>query len=371
MLTARQIPITSVAIGDAEEREVLEVLRSGRLVQGPKVEELERRFGELAGVRHAIAVANGTIALEAALEALGIGEGDEVVTTPFTFVATVNAALHAGATVRFADIDPADFCMTADSAAAVITPRTRALLPVHLYGHPAGVDALAALATARGLRLVEDAAQAHGATLHGRHVGTADVGCFSLYATKNIAAGEGGLVTTNDDDVAARLRLLRNQGMRERYAYEVPGRNWRLSDLHAAVALPTLRTYEQVLDRRDANARGLIERLAGVDGLVLPGVRDGATHAWHQFTVRVDQTRIARADFVDAVRARGVGCEVYYPKLATDYDCYREHPRVVLDDTPVARRVATEVVSLPVHPGLGSGDLDHIAAVVRDVMGQS
>jgi dTDP-4-amino-4,6-dideoxygalactose transaminase len=370
VLTARPIPITSVTIGDAEEREVLEVLRSGRLVQGPKVEELERRFGELAGVRHAVAVSNGTIALEAALEALGVGEGDEVVTTPFTFVATVNAALHAGATVRFADIDASDFCMTAASAAQLVGPRTRALLPVHLYGHPADVDALGALAAAHDLRLVEDAAQAHGATVHGRHVGTADVGCFSLYATKNIAAGEGGLVTTNDDEVAARLRLLRNQGMRERYAYEVPGRNWRLSDLHAAVALPTLRTYDQVMERRDANARGLIERLTGVEGILLPSARDGVTHAWHQFTIRVDQSRIARADFVDAVRARGVGCEVYYPKLAGDYDCYREHPRVVLDDTPVARGVAAEVVSLPVHPGLDGTDLDQIADAVRDAMGQ-
>ena len=264
------ISISTVELGPEVEALVLEVLRSGLIAQGPKVAEFERRFAELCGVPHAVAVNNGTTALVAAFEASGIGPGDEVVTSPFTFVATVNAALEVGATVRFGDIRDDDFCLDPDRLGDVIGPRTKAVVPVHLYGQCADMDAIAAIAADRGLTVVEDAAQAHGATLHGRPAGSWGTATFSFYATKNITTGEGGMVTTADDAVADRLRLLRNQGMRRRYEYEVPGHNWRMTDLHAALALPQLTTYPQAVAARQANADRLSAGLRDLPGVVVP-----------------------------------------------------------------------------------------------------
>jgi perosamine synthetase len=234
------IPITRVRLGEEEERLVLEVLRSGQLAQGPMVERLEHDFARLCGARHAIAVSSGTTALVAALQALGVGPGDEVVTSPFTFAATLNAILETGATARFADIEPTTFTVDPASVRRRLSPRTRVVMPVHLYGQPADMDRLVAIAADHGSAIVEDAAQAHGATVRGRAVGTFGIGCFSLYATKNVTTGEGGIVTTDDDELAASIRVLRNQGMRTRYSYDVVGHNYRLTDLQAAVGIPQL-----------------------------------------------------------------------------------------------------------------------------------
>ena len=239
------IPISKVDVRDAEPL-VLEVLRSGALAQGPVVERLERAFAEVVGVRHAVAVNNGTTALVAALQVLGLRPGDEVVTSPFTFAATLNAILEAGATARFADIDEADFAIDPAAVEAVVGDRTAVLMPVHLYGQTADMGPLTAIARRHGLHVVEDAAQAHGAAYEGRGAGSFGLGCFSFYATKNLTTGEGGMITTSDDALADRLRVLRNQGMRERYRYELAGHNYRMTDLHAAVGLPQVaRTAEQ------------------------------------------------------------------------------------------------------------------------------
>ncbi len=234
------IPISTVRLGADEERLVLEVLRSGHLAQGPMVARLEAGFADVARVRHVVAVSSGTTALVAALQALEVGPGQEVVTSPFTFVATLNAILEVGAAPRFADISLRDFCMDPERVADACTSRTRVLMPVHLYGQPADMGRLVPIAQERSIAVVEDAAQAHGAELDGRAVGSFGLGCFSLYATKNVTTGEGGLVTTDDEALADRLRLLRNQGMRNRYEYEVPGHNYRLTDLQAAVGIPQL-----------------------------------------------------------------------------------------------------------------------------------
>jgi len=247
------IPITVVSVGPEEEKLVLEVLRSGHLAQGPVVEEFESRFAAAHDVGHAVAVNNGTSALVATLEALGIGPGDEVITSPFTFGATLNAILESGATARFADIDE-NCCLDPDATEHLIGPRTRVIMPVHLYGLPADMPRFERLAAEHGLGLVEDAAQAHGARVGGRAVGSFGIGCFSFYATKNITSGEGGMVTTNDEEVADRLRVLRNQGMRARYQYELAGHNYRLTDLQAAIALPHLLRLGAVNDSRRANA---------------------------------------------------------------------------------------------------------------------
>jgi dTDP-4-amino-4,6-dideoxygalactose transaminase len=363
------IAVSAVDLGAEEEALVLEVLRSGRLAQGPMVERLEAGFRELAHTRNAVAVSSGTTALAVALEALGVGAGDEVLTSPFTFIATLNAILEAGAVATFVDIAD-DFTIPADAVDAAINPATRAVMPVHLYGLPADIAAIAHTAHERGVALVEDAAQALGATAAGQPVGSFGLGCFSLYATKNLTSGEGGVVTCDDDDIADRLRLLRNQGMRARYEYELPGHNYRLTDLQAAVAIPQLARLETVTQRRRRNAVALTAGLEDVPGLVCPSVPAGRTHVWHQYTVRVTPAaRHSRDEVVTMLGERGVGTGVYYPRIVTDHDCYRAHPQVRVADVPNARAAAAEVLSLPVHPGLTDDDLATIVGAVREVLG--
>lgn len=364
------IPITTVRFGAEEERQVLEVLRSGVIAQGPKVKELEERFATMHGVRHAVAVNNGTTALVAALEALQLQPGDEVITSPFTFVATLNAILEAGATATFADITDADFNVDPASVIANISEKTKVLLPVHLYGQMADMDPLVGVAAERGMRILEDSAQSHGATYKGKFAGSFGLGTFSFYATKNLTTGEGGLITTDDDGIADTLRVLRNQGMRARYAYEMAGHNYRLTDLQAALALPQLDRYADIVGTRKRNAARLIEELSDVPGVVMPRELPGRSHVWHQFTVRVTaDARVSRDEFVEALGAAGIGCGVYYPRLLWDYDAYRDHPRVHRSETPVAARVATEVVSLPVHNALSDHDLGTIIAAVKKIAG--
>jgi perosamine synthetase len=363
------IRLSGVHVSEESERLVLSVLRSGHLAQGPMVERLEHEFAALCGTRQAIAVTNGTIALVAAMQGLGIGAGDEVVTSPFTFVATVNAILECGATVRFADIDPETFVVDAAAVADAIGPSTRALMPVHLYGQAPDMWAIAALASEHDLAIVEDAAQAHGAMAGGDPVGSFGVGCFSLYATKNVTSGEGGMLTTNDDVVADTLRVLRNEGMRDRYQYERAGHNYRLTDVQAAVAIPQLATLADCNERRRANAARLDEGLDGITGLRTPVGVPGNTHVFHQYTVRVTEgARLDRDTLARRLAEQGIETGVYYPRVVHDYDCYRTHPRVVVTDTPAATIAAREVLSLPVHPRLAAGDIDRVIEAVRTAL---
>lgn len=364
------IPITRVQFGPEEERLVLEVLRSGSIAQGPKVKELEDEFGAMFGLGNVVAVNNGTTALVAALQVLDLEPGDEVVTSPFTFVATLNAILEAGATAVFADIREDDFNIDPASAADRVTDRTRVLMPVHLYGQTADMDPLLELAGDRGLALVEDSAQAHGASYRGRYAGSFGIGCFSLYATKNLTTGEGGFITTSDDGVADRLRVLRNQGMRARYMYEVAGHNYRLTDLQAAVGIPQLQRYAATVEARRRNAERLTEGLDGVPGVIVPRQLEGREHVWHQFTLRITaEARVGRDEFVERLAEHGVGSGVYYPRLVTDYDVYRQHPRVVPSEVPVAERIAREAVSIPVHHHLDEAEVAHIVSTVRTIAG--
>lgn len=352
------IRVSQPAFGPEVEALVLEVLRSGQVAQGPMVARLEALGAEMAGTHHAVAVSNGTVSLETAFEVLGIGPGEEVITTPFTFAATVNAALRTGATVRFADIRP-DFTIDPDAVAGLVGQRTAALVPVHLYGLMADMPALMAIAERHGLAVVEDAAQAHGASVGDRRAGSFGIGSFSFYATKNVAAGEGGLLTTDDDDVARRFRLLRNQGMIERYRYEAVGRNLRMTDLQAALAIPQMEHLEAANDARRRNAARLTERLGGA-AMDIPAVPDGRESVWHQYTVLLP--RGADRDAVQArMREAGVDSGVYYPRLVWDYPVYRDHPGVVPDETPTARDAAARCLSLPVHPGLAKEDVELVA----------
>jgi dTDP-4-amino-4,6-dideoxygalactose transaminase len=335
------------------------------------VARLEDAFATLCGVQHAVAVTNGTVALVAAMQVLGLEPGDEVVTSPFTFVATLNAILECAAVARFADIDAQTFTVDAAAVADAITPRTRVLMPVHLYGQPADMARIVPLAAQRDLLLVEDAAQAHGATVDGRAVGSFGLGCFSFYATKNIASGEGGIITTDDDLLADTLRVLRNEGMRGRYEYERAGHNYRLTDVQAAIAIPQLAQLAGSNERRRANAARLDQGLAGIPGLRTPIVAPGRTHVFHQYTVRVTpDSRLNRDELAGRLAEHGIETGVYYPRVVHDYDCYRSHPRVVATPLPQAELAAREVLSLPVHPALSANDLDRIVDVVRSALGE-
>ena len=356
------IRVSQPHFGADVEALVLEVLRSGQVAQGPMVARMEALGAAMAGTRHAVAVSNGTVSLESAFEVIGLGPGDEVITTPFTFAATVNAALRTGATVRFADIG-ADFTIDPDAVAALTGERTAAIVPVHLYGLMADMPALMILADVHGAAVVEDAAQAHGASFDGRRAGSFGIGSFSFYATKNVAAGEGGLLTTDDDDIAHRFRLLRNQGMVERYRYEAVGRNLRLTDLQAALAVPQLERLDESNAARRANAARLTALLDGHTGLGLPDVPKGREHVWHQYTVLLPEG--ADREQVQArMRQAGVEAGVYYPRLAWDYPIYRDHPQIVRDDTPVARSVTGRCLSLPVHPRLAAQEVEQVAAAL-------
>jgi perosamine synthetase len=362
------IPITVVRVSPEQEELVLEVLRSGQLAQGEYVERLERRFAEIHGVNHALAVNNGTTALVAAMQAHDIGPGDEVITSPFTFVATLNAILETGATARFADIGD-DYNVDPAAMEALVNERTKVLMPVHLYGQMADMVAIEAIASSRGLTIVEDSAQAVGASGAGRMAGATGTGCFSMYATKNVNTGEGGMITTNDDGIADRLRVLRNQGMRARYQYELAGHNYRLTNLAAAVGLPQLDDLDAMTTARQKNAAVLRAGLSGVPGLLVPpDPPSGYEHVYHQFTLRVtSEASVDRDTAVERIVAAGVGAGVYYPSNVFDYDCYRSHPGVVVDDVPTSTLIASQVFSLPVHQHLSDADLDRVVEVVAEV----
>lgn len=363
------IPISVVKLDTRAEELVLSAIRSGQIVQGEFVEQLEHEFSEMIGVTHAVAVNNGTTSLIAALEAMGVGPGDEVITSPFTFVATLNAILACGATARFADISTEDFNITAENIAAQITPRTRALIPVHLYGQGADMTAITALAAEKNLLLLEDAAQAHGAAVDGTPVGTFGVGSFSFYATKNITTAEGGMITTNDDSLADRLRVLRNQGMRARYQYELAGNNWRMTNIHAAIGLSQLSGYNQQVKQRRANATFYGEALSDIPGIELPKQLPGREHVWHQYTLRVtSEARVTRDELVDQLTGAGIGCGIYYPKLVYDYPPYYNRADVVPTSVPNAEMAVREVVSIPIHPQLSASDLDEVAGAIRTIM---
>ncbi|NBE50236.1 aminotransferase class I/II-fold pyridoxal phosphate-dependent enzyme [Streptomyces sp. YC537] len=351
------IPAARPVIGEAEIEAAVRVLRSGHVIQGPEVAAFEEEFSELVAERTCVAVNSGTSALHLSLMALGIGRGDEVVVPSFSFAATANAVRLAGAEPVFADITPDTYCLDPDAVAAAIGPRTAALMPVHLYGHPAPMDRLMPLAARQGLAVIEDACQAHGAALHGRPVGSfGQAGCFSFYPTKNMHALEGGMITTDDPQLARTLRLLRNQGMEQRYENEIVGANMRMTDVAAAVGREQLRQLPAWTEQRRANAKVLD---SGIEGLPVPQVADGARHVYHQYTVAVPD---GRRDAVQRELAgQGIGSAVYYP---TPIHRLRPYQDLSAPPLPETERACAEVLSLPVHPTLGQGELERIARAV-------
>lgn len=352
------IPISKPYIGAEEKAAVLEVLDSGILCQGARTRRFEECFARHCGVQHAVAVSSGTAALYLALLAHGIGPGDEVITTPFTFIATVNAILFTGANPVFVDIEPETFNLDPDLVTEAITPHTAALLPVHLYGHMCDISRLQAIAQAHGLALIEDACQAIDATYCGRCAGSFGTGAFSFYATKNLAVGEGGMITTDDGAIADKCRLLRNHGMRRRYYHELAAHNFRMTEMSAAIGLVQLARIQALTADRRANAAYLNRHLTSV---MTPTEKPGWRHVWHQYTVRFDDEQ-ARDTAAEELAARGVGTGIYYPVPAHKQHYLAErYGEITL---PMAENMAARVLSLPVHPQLGPEDLE---IIVREV----
>jgi len=354
------IPISKPYIGEAEKQAVLEVLESGMLAQGPRTAKFEERFASVCGTKFAIATSSGTTALHIALLAHGVGPGDEVITTPFTFVASVNSIIYTGARPVFVDIEEDTFNINPTLIEAAITPKTKAIMPVHLYGYVCAMDRLQAIADKHNLVVIEDACQAVGATYKGQAAGSFGTGCFSLYATKNIMSGEGGMITTNDDNLAHQCRMLRNHGMQRRYYHDILGYNFRMTDLHAAIGLAQIERLEEFTAKRRANAAYLN---AHIKSVITPKVRDGYEHVWHQYTIRVDGGR-DRDAAVKQLNDAGVGTGIFYPVPANKQTHLVE---MGLGDVslPVAERLAQEVISLPVHPQLSQADLETIVTEVN------
>ncbi len=350
------IPIARPQLGEEEKRQVWDAMASGSLAQGPRVREFEERFAALIGTAHAVATSSGTTALHLALLGYGIGHQDEVITVPFTFIASANSVLYTGARPIFVDVDERDFTMDVEQVERAITPRTRAIMPVSLYGQPADMPAIVEIAERHGVAVVEDACQSHGASVGERRSGTWGAGTFSFYPTKNMTTGEGGMLTTDDAELADRVRLLREHGMKVRYHHEIVGYNFRMTDIAAAIGLAQIDKLNGYNERRRAIAARYDAELRGV---ITPSVRPGVTHVYHQYTIRVRE----RDAFAEALKARGVGSAIYYP-----IPVHRQAPFVALgygtESYPVTDRLTTQVLSIPVHPSLSE---DEVATVIGAV----
>lgn len=324
------------------------VLRSGQFIMGPNVKAFEEEAAAYLGVRHAVGVNSGTDALVIALHAAGIGEGDEVITTPFTFFATAEAVSRLGATPVFVDIDPLTFNINPDLIEPAVTPRTKAILPVYLYGQAADMDPIMEVAKKYGLKVIEDTAQAFGGEYKGKKLGTiGDAGCFSFFPSKNLGAfGDGGLIATDDDEIAERARMLRVHGAKKKYYNEVIGYNSRLDALQAAILRVKLPYIDGWNEGRRRAAERYNELLKDVPGIVTPYEAEYAKHVYHQYTVRILNGR--RNAVKEHLAEQGIATMVYYPVPVHQLPVYAQNAVTL----PEAEKAAGEVLSLPIWPGI-------------------
>ena len=357
-----RINIARPEISDEEIEAVCAVLKSGMIASGPETLAFENEFAEFVGCEFACAVNNGTSALSLALSASGIGPGDEVITSPLTFVATANAILSCGATPVFADIESDTYNLSPESVSKAITGKTRAILPVHLYGLPSKMKHFQEICKDAGIYLIGDAAQAHGAAIGNEKVGVlADIECFSFYPTKNMTTAEGGMVTTNNKILYDKMNSIRNHGRPDSklgvYEHEVFGLNLRLTDIGSSIGRVQLKKLPKLNARRRENAE-LLSRLLSVigDEVLLPSEPDGVTHAWHQYTVQVT----GRIELADFLKDRGIGTGVYYPRLIYEYP----HLQRFKSQCNNAEKVVERVISLPIHPGLDKKHIEEVAQAV-------
>ena len=353
-----QVPIAKPLLGAEEQKAVADVIASGMIASGPRVAEFEAAFAKYVGAKHAIATSNATTGLHASLVGLGVAPGDEVILPAFTFIATANAVLFAGGKPVFVDVDPATFNMDPALLKKAITPKTKAIMPVHLFGQPADMQAIADATHGHDIKILGDAAQAHGAAIGARKIGTfGHAECFSFYPTKNMTTGEGGMITTDDAEIAERIRSFVNHGRSKSelgtYDHVRIGHNFRLTDIGAAIGLEQLKKLDGWNQQRAANAAKLSEGLAHADGVTVPHVRRGVAHVFHQYTVRVP----SRDAFLAKLKAAAIGYGIYYPKPLHAYPHLTQFAKHA---TPEADKAAREVVSLPVHPSVSEDDLRRI-----------
>ena len=359
------IPIASPIIGEEEKRAVEAVLESGILAQGPQVKAFEEEFASYVGTEEAIATSSGTTALHIALLSAGVKEGDEVITTPFTFIASANSILYCGAKPVFVDIGE-DYNIDESQVSSAITEKTKALLVVHLYGNPCQMDVLMDIAEDHELIVIEDACQAHGAEFKNKRVGSFGIGCFSFYPTKNMTCGEGGMITTNDKDVAEKARLLRNHGSKVRYYHDILGFNFRMTDISAAIGREQLKKLEKFNQLRIKNAERLNHGLSKISGIITPVVRPERVHVYHQYTIRITPDfPLSRDEVMEVLKEKEIGYAVFYP-----LPIYKQ--KLYLDlgydlKLPKCEELSSQVLSLPVHPSLTSEDIDTIISAFEEM----
>ncbi|AHF81258.1 DegT/DnrJ/EryC1/StrS family aminotransferase [Thermococcus paralvinellae] len=364
----RQIPIAKPLIGDEEINAVIEVLKSGMLASGKEVEAFEREFAEYLGAKYGIATCNGTTALDVALKALKIKEGDEVITTPFTFIASANSILFQGAKPVFADIDPKTFNLDPDDVLEKINNKTRAILVVHLYGQPADMKAFKEIAEDYKLYLIEDCAQAHGAEFEGQKVGTfGDIAAFSFYPTKNMTTGEGGIVVTNNEELARRAELLINHGQTKKYLHEELGYNLRMTNIAAAIGRIQLKKLDEWNAKRIENAKLLTEGIGKIKGLTPPYVDPRVKHVFHQYVIRVeDGFPLNRDELAQKLRGRGIGTGIHYP-MPVHWQPLYQKLGYSKECCPNAVEASKKVLSLPVHPAVSKEDIAYIIQTLKDL----
>lgn len=365
MLKNKLVPIAKPYIGEDEIKEVVKVLKSGELSQGRWVERFEKEFANFTHTKFAIATSSGTTALHLSLLALGIKKGDEVITTPFTFIASVNAILYVGAKPVFVDIDPKTFNINPDLIKERITDKTRAILPVHLFGLAADMKKILSVAKKHNIFVLEDAAQAHGAKINNQVVGSfGNLAAFSFYPTKNMTTGEGGMITTSDENLAKAIRKLRNHGMEKRYYHDILGFNFRMTNMQAAIGVHQLKKLNGFNRKRIENAQFLTQHLSGVEGIQPPFIPKGSTHVFHQYTILIKAGKEKREKIIEYLNKNGVETMIYYPLPVYKQEFIKD---IVVDvKLPNVEKITDQVLSLPIHPLVTKVDLKKIAKLIRN-----
>ena len=362
------IPIARPTIGVEEINAVCDVLKSGNVAQGQKVKELEESFAKFIGANHAVAVNSGTAALHCSLYSTGVKQGDEVITVPFTFIATANSIMMQGAKPVFVDIEDETFNIDAKKIEEKITKRTKAIIAVDLYGNPYEYGDVHEISLKHGIKIIEDACQAVGAEYRGKKCGTlGDISCFSFYATKNMITAEGGMIATDNPDYANNVKMFRNHGQSEktRYDYVDIGYNYRMTDVLAAIGIEQLKKLSKFTEARIQNAEYLTKTLTKIKGISVPVVKNRNRHVFHQYTIKVEEDfRLTRDELIEYLNKKGVGCSVHYPKPLHLYNHIKKFGYKI-GDFPVAEKLVKQVISLPVHPNLTIKQLDYIIDVFK------
>ncbi len=359
-----KVNITSPQIGKEEIKAVTEVMKSGIIAQGPKVLEFEEKFAKFSSAKLGVAASSGTTALHVALLAHGIGPGDEVITSPFTFIASSNSILYTGAKAVFVDIDEATYNIDPEKIEKAITKKSKAIMPVHLYGQACDMTKIMAIAKKHKLAVIEDACQSHGSEWKGKKVGSFGTGTFSLYPTKNMTTGEGGMITTNSKEVFDNCNLIRAHGSKVKYYHDILGFNFRMTDIGGAIGVEQLKKLPKFNKARQKNASYLNKHLSKIAGIIVPEPCKSATHVYHQYTIRVTKEfGKTRDEVLKVLTDASIGTAVFYPLPINEQKLYQKLGYKM--NTLVAQKIAKEVLSLPVHPGLKQGDLDYIIKTIE------